>query len=241
VLGLTQSIALIYCQVKAYKDAEYVVHPRKIIMSILSLEMLSAFRFTIIGLVYIVTTGNLEYTPYKNRDFGILPFNCKLEGTFSYMLLILNILWNCCWSYDLYLCVKKPMSYSENFFPTYQKLTYSIGIICAVVAFFFSTLNESKSHNAICIMNKGPLYLLFVVLPLIISFIINLSINLKYGRDSYLRKFNKNYERFKLIFKVQRFYFITWTLTMLICVSYTSFHTTVLVIQPTCIVRIIKK
>ena len=130
------------------------------------------------------------------------------------------------------------MSYTENFFPTYQKLTYSIGITCGVVTFSLKFLFDFQPRNALCTMSHGRMYTFFVILPLLISFILNLYINLKFGRDSYLKKFPKNYERFKLIFRVQRYYFITWTLTMLLCVLFHKLQAIILLIQPSCMVSI---
>jgi hypothetical protein len=56
-----------------YRDAEFVAHPRKIIMSILNIQLLSSFRFLIIGLTYVISLGNLEYTPSNFKDFGFIP------------------------------------------------------------------------------------------------------------------------------------------------------------------------
>ena len=149
VMGITQISGIVYVRYKALTDMEYLVHPRKIILTILILEAINAARFMVVGLVYLLSFGNMEYTPYNNRDFGILPFGCKLEGAIAYMVLILNILWNCCWSYDLYLCVKKPMSYSENFFPLYKRLTLFVGILFGFLSFLFNSITTSTGKNAI--------------------------------------------------------------------------------------------
>ena len=88
-------------------------------MSVVNIQLVGSIRFMLIGFMYMVTLGNLDYTPYNKMDFGILPLNCHFEGAVSYMLMIINIHWNFCWSYDLYLSIKKPMSYSEHFFSFY--------------------------------------------------------------------------------------------------------------------------
>lgn len=93
-------------------------------------------------------------------------------------------------------------------------------------------------------MNRGYLYAIFVTIPLVFTICVNLFINLKYGRDSYLKKFSKNYERFKLIFAVQRLYFLTWTLTMIPSILYSLYskdtfmplYTWILALQPMCII-----
>ena len=51
--------------------------------------------------------------------------------------------------------------------------------------------------------------------PLAFSILLNLYINVKFGSDSYLKKFQKNYVRFKQIFLIQRIYFFFWTITMI--------------------------
>jgi hypothetical protein len=103
---------------------------------------------------------------------------------------------------------------------------------------------ESDLHTTICIMNKGLMYGIFVTIPLVLSICINLYINLKYGHDEYLKKFSKNYEQFKLIFSVQRMYFITWTVTMIPSILFSLFtkehlmpyYTITLALQPMCII-----
>lgn len=160
------------------------------------------------------------------------------------MLLIINIHWNFCWSYDLYLSVKKPMSYTEHFYYFYRKITYTFGILFGFMSFFISSLLDSDEKSTICLMNRGMTYAIFITVPLILSIVINLYINLKYGRDAYLKKFSKNYTEFKLIFRVQRMYFITWTITMIPCILFSlvsqdlfmPIYTSTLALQPMCII-----
>ena len=216
----------------------------KIIMSILFIQMLSNLRFLVIGFVYWVTLGDLKHTPMNNRDFGLFPLKCKLEGAFSYMLIILNMFWNYWWSYDLYLWVKKPMKYTEHFYSFYAKITFTGGFLCGVASFFLNNLKRKDKYEAICIMNSDLYYILFVTVPLGFSILFNLFVNIKYGRDAWFKKFPKNYDRFRHIFIVQRVYFITWTLSMVPVILYSlvsseiymPLHTWVMAIQPSCII-----
>ena len=110
--------------------------------------MVSSLRFLVIGLVYVISLGDLNYTPFENMDFGFLPFDCRLEGAVSYMLLIMNINWNFCWSYDLYLSVTKPMSYTENYFSFYWKWAYIVGILAGIASFSISGLLDSEIQHS---------------------------------------------------------------------------------------------
>ena len=239
-MGVTQIILLLIWNLFLSKNANSIVHPRKIIKSILNVQLLSSVRFTLIGLSYTVTLGNIEYSPYNKKDFGFLPLNWRLEGAISYMLLIINMHWNLFWTYDLYLSVRKPMSYSEKLYSFYWKWTYLIGIILGLTSFFINSLISSDKKSTIWIMNEGFMYILFVTLPLICTIVINLFVNLKYGRDKYLKKFPKNYQHFQIIFSAQRVYFILWTISMIPSVffsflsrkEYMTAYTWVLALQP---------
>lgn len=206
--------------------------------------MISNLRFIVIGFVYWVTFGDINYTPMNNRDFGIFPLKCKLEGAISYMLIIFNMFWNYCWSYDLYLCVKRPMKYTEHFFSFYAKITFIGGFLWGTASFFLNYFNYKDKSETIWIMNSDLYYILFMTVPLGISILLNLYINIRYGRDAWFKRFPKNYDRFRHIFIVQRVYFFTWTLSMVPVILYSlvsnelymPLHTWVMALQPSCMI-----
>jgi len=108
------------------------------INNIMFVSLLSSLRFLVIGGVFAGTKFNLGMTPLNLKDFGFIPLNCKLEGVFSYMIMIFNILWNTCWTWELVNCVKNPMVYSENKHKYYQAVVYFVGILLTATAFGLS-------------------------------------------------------------------------------------------------------
>jgi len=69
-------------------------------------------------------------------------------------------------------------------------------------------------------MNEGIWYHVYVTAPLILSLLLNLVINFKYGSDKNLRTFDKNYDRFKMIFRWQRIYMFLWYVTYIPTIVY---------------------
>lgn len=135
------------------------------------------------------------------------------------MIMIFNILWNTCWTWELVNCVKNPMVYSENKHKYYQAVVYFVGILLTATAFGLSQLH-SMENNLICTMNEGIWYHVYVTAPLILSLLLNLVINFKYGSDKNLRTFDKNYDRFKMIFRWQRIYMFLWYVTYIPTIVY---------------------
>ena len=168
------------------------------ILNILVVGLLTSLRFLVIGTVFLIMR-KMSYTPMAGRDFGIVDLKCRLEGAYGYTMIIFSILWNFCWTWDLVVSVKNPMVYSEKNHKYYYTFVYLVGLIVGGIAFGLSETHISEK-GVICILNTGYFHYIFVIGPICVVILFNLYVNIKYGSDSFLKTFSKNYERFKQIF-----------------------------------------
>ena len=83
-------------------------------------------------------SGNdLEYSPFSDRDWGFMKFDCKIEAMISYMWYLMVLLWNAVWTYDLYVTVNRPLAFNtERYIFYYKILVYFTGLIVSLVVFF---------------------------------------------------------------------------------------------------------
>ena len=79
---------------------------------------------------------DLVYTPLGGKDFGLIDYNCKIQGIFSYTLFVTVILWNFVYTYDIYLTVNKPLMYNEKYMFYYKIAVYFGALIIALVIYF---------------------------------------------------------------------------------------------------------
>lgn len=110
--------------------------PGKIMVNILILQFVNSLKYLITFSVYKIMGSDLNFSPFALNDFGFMNFQCRIEGLISYVLFILIVLWNFIWTYDIYLTVRNPIGFNENFVFYYKVFVYFVGFIFSLVVFF---------------------------------------------------------------------------------------------------------
>jgi hypothetical protein len=187
---------------------KYVMHPVTIVRNKLITNLMISLRIFISGFACLIS-GSTSFDASKILDFGIFQQGWVLENTFGNVVLTYTILWNLWWTYELYISVKNPMVFSEMNLGVYSKLLYFFGIALAVFMYFYS--ENSNGYTIMC-MNKqnNAAYTNLVVYPTVGSILVCLMVNLKYGKEKYLRTFRKNSHKFRLLFRLHFIYVLFW-------------------------------
>lgn len=171
-----------------------------------------SLKYLVTGLVFIGSGQDLAYTPYHLKDFGILPYGCKIEGLLAYMLFMLIILWNFVLTYDVYLTVNKPLVFNENYVFYYKAFVYFTGTMFSLVVFFPNMTIFEESTIYICYIQNGIVYNSFVNLPILLYFVVNTYVSCKYTMESRYKGYTKNKHRIDQILSLYRMYFVLWTI-----------------------------
>lgn len=79
---------------------------------------------------------DVAWSPYKNRDFGFMDFNCKMEALFNFSLFFMVLLWNFAWTYDIYLTCSFPLMFTEKYVFYYKVAVYFFSIIFCIIVYF---------------------------------------------------------------------------------------------------------
>ena len=111
-------------------------HPMNILFNILILQLLVSIRYLVIGSVFKAHNNDLDWSPFSNRDFGFMSYDCKIEGMISYTVYVMIIMWNFVWTYDIYVTVNKPLVFTEKYSFYYKIAVYFSSLIFALVIFF---------------------------------------------------------------------------------------------------------
>lgn len=187
------------------------IHPNKIIINILFLQFLNSLKYLVTFSTYKIMGDDLNYSPYYLHDFGFMNFNCRIEGLVSYLLFILIVLWNFIWTYDIYLTMCKPLSYSENYVYYYKVFVYFIGFIFSLVVFFPNMQIFTDTTVFICYMKYGVIYNVFINTFIFIVFLLNLYVMIRYTRKSRWEGFVQNRRAIANVISIHRLYVILWS------------------------------
>ena len=158
--------------------------------------------------------GSTSIDLQRFYDFGILDIGCSLDIplknnnnhlnvqpniislAFNFfctvtknLMIIYTILWNSCWTYELYISVKNPMIFSEMSIGIYNKVFYVTGIL--IFSFLYFISGEFRSAFSCHSQQKGELYKQYYLFSTIVVIVISLFVNLSYGRNKYLQTFRK--------------------------------------------------
>ena len=185
---------------------KYVMHPNTVVKNILIINFILSLRVFIFGFTWLINgQTSLDFNHLK--DFGFLDYGWKLESILDNGIMVCTILWNLCWTYELYISVKNPMVFSEMNFAIYSKLLNVIGVLISV---FLILQSDSNSNYTLFwqSQNSDSRYFTNWFIPTIVSTIVWLLANLKYGKEFYLKTFRKNSHKFLLLFRLHYYYMI---------------------------------
>lgn len=152
-------------------------HPNSILFQILMIQFFISLKYLVTGLSFKLYGDDLNYTPQNLMDFGFLPYGCKIEGLVAYMMFFMIILWNFVFTYDVYLTVNKPMVFNENYVFYYKAFVYFAGTMFSIVVFFPNMSFFTESSIYICYIKNGIIYNIFVNLPIVLFFLVNLYVS----------------------------------------------------------------
>lgn len=186
-------------------------HPNSILFQILLLQFGISLKYLVTGVAFKYYGNDVEHTPMGLMDFGFLDYGCKIEGLVAYMLFFMIILWNFIFTYDVYLTVNKPLIFNENYVFYYKAFVYFAGTMFSLVVFFPNMDIFAESIIFICYMKKGLIYNVFVNFPIVLFFVVNLYVSMKYTRESRYKGYTKNRHRIDQILSIHRVYFVLWT------------------------------
>lgn len=121
-----------------------------------------------------------------------------------------TLLLNICWTYELYISVKNPMVFSEMNINVYSKLLHFLAFGGTALIHLKYTQSE-ESYTILCQNQpEGDLYMNYIFYPTVVSILVCLGVNLRYGKDKYLRTFRKNSHKFRLLFRLHFYYMLFW-------------------------------
>jgi hypothetical protein len=211
-IGLFCTIFTFTLMVMYWSMSSMKRHPNSILFQILMIQFFISIKYLVTGISFKVYGNDLAHTPKNLMDFGLLPYGCKIEGLVAYMLFFFIILWNFAFTYDVYLTVNKPMVFNENYVFYYKAFVYFAGTMFSIVVFFPNMDFFTESSIYIWYIRNGLIYNLFVNIPIILFFLVNLYISWKYTRESLYIGYTKNKHRIDQILGMHRQYFVLWTL-----------------------------
>ena len=120
-------------------------------------------------------------------------------------------IWNLWFTYEVYLTVNNPLSFSENYMYKYNIFVYVFGTIFSIAIFYIKKDFFTDSSIYVWYIQSGIIYDLYVNVPIILCFAIILYVLVKYTGASRYRGYSKNRFRIDQILNLQRLYFTFWS------------------------------
>lgn len=186
-------------------------HPNPILLNILAIQFVTSLKYFVTGGSFKLHHNNIEYTPKSLVDFGLIHYGCKLEGFLAYLLFVYIIIWNLCFTYDVYLTVNRPLSFSENYMFKYNMFVYVFGTMFSVTIFYMKIDFFTDSSIYICYIKSGFIYDVYVNFPILACFAVIVYVLVKYTGASRYGGYSKNKFRIEQILYLHRLYFILWS------------------------------
>lgn len=101
------------------------------------------------------------------------------------------------------------MVFSEVNIGVYNKLLTFASVL--ISGFIFIMYEPESKYGVMCQNQQGTdSYQRYIFYPTVISILICLGVNLKYGKEKYLKTFRKNSHKFKLLFRLHFYYMLFW-------------------------------
>lgn len=103
------------------------------------------------------------------------------------------------------------MMFSEKNLGIYSNLLYVLGLFLSILMAF---KYDNREGYTILWMNRqgDQSYMQYIFYPTWLAILICLGVNLKYGKNKYLRTFRKNSHKFKLLFRIHFYYIVFWVI-----------------------------
>jgi len=107
-----------------------------ILFQILLIQFFISIKYLITGIAFKYHGDDLNHTPMGSMDFGLLSYDCEIEGLLAYMMFSMIILWNFVYTYEIYLMFNKPEMYDEDYLFYFKAFVYFTGVMFSIIVFF---------------------------------------------------------------------------------------------------------